>query len=83
MATPTRFASRSFDARPDRIDFRDRVYTPRLLALPVQTPEPRQIRKYLADYAAQNLVLDQRRRLYRLRPGRRDQSHGLAALAER
>jgi hypothetical protein len=59
MAMPTRFASRNFDARPDRIDFRDRAYMPRLLALPAQTPDPKQIKKYLADYAAQNLVLDQ------------------------
>lgn len=52
-------ASRTLDARPDRVDFRDRVYTPPLIALPPQTPEPREIKRHLADYAAQGLVLDQ------------------------
>ncbi|MDB5973002.1 MAG: family peptidase domain protein [Hydrocarboniphaga sp.] len=52
-------AGRTFDARPDRVDFRDRVYTPPLIALPAQTPDPKQISKYFPEYAAQGLVLDQ------------------------
>jgi hypothetical protein len=52
-------SGRTFDARPDRVDFRDRVYTPPLIALPAQSPEPRAFKKICADIAAQGLVLNQ------------------------
>lgn len=57
--TATVSSERTFDARPDRVDFRDRVYTPPLIALPAQVPEPRQLKKTLADIAARGLVLNQ------------------------
>jgi hypothetical protein len=52
--------NRIFDARPDRIDYRDRNYNPRLVSLPEQYPNPDLIDRYLADYAENHqLVLDQ------------------------
>jgi hypothetical protein len=51
--------NRTFDARPDRIDFRDLVYRPRLVNLPDQHPSPGDISKYFPKYRAARLVLDQ------------------------
>jgi hypothetical protein len=49
-----------FDARPDRIDYRDRVYRPALESLPPQYPDPALIEKYLPDYTNKHkLILDQ------------------------
>ncbi len=48
-----------FDARPDRIDLRDREYQPRLRSLPPQFPDQRFIKKHLTTYAKANLILDQ------------------------
>lgn len=58
MANPA-LADRTFDARPDRVDFRDRAYTPPLLALPAQSPDPATLKKLMRDMAARGLVLDQ------------------------
>lgn len=52
------FNQRTFDARPDRVDLRDRVYQPRLISLPSRYPDLDQIGQYLPDYA-KTLVLDQ------------------------
>ncbi|WP_298273517.1 C1 family peptidase [Geobacter sp.] len=53
---------RTFDARPDRIDYRDRIYNPPLVSLPEQYPDPEFIGTYLADYTkVHGLVLDQGR----------------------
>ena len=49
---------RVFDARPDRIDLRDRIYQPRLVCLPDSFPQQTDIEKYLPIYA-NKFVLDQ------------------------
>jgi pimeloyl-ACP methyl ester carboxylesterase len=57
---PTRqFNGRTFDARPDRLDYRDRQYQPKLVSLPKQFPHSTFIEHYLPDYAGANLILDQ------------------------
>lgn len=47
------------DARPDRIDLRDREYQPRLRSLPPEFPNPKQIKQYFSRYARAGLILDQ------------------------
>ena len=49
---------RTFDARPDRIDLRDRAYQPRLISLPPRWPRLEDIDRHLPAYA-RALVLDQ------------------------
>ncbi len=49
---------RTFDARPDRIDLRDRPYQPRLVSLPPRWPRLEDIDRHLPAYA-RALVLDQ------------------------
>jgi hypothetical protein len=49
---------RTFDARPDRIDLRDRIYLPKLVSLPPYWPQNESIDRYLPAYAG-TLVLDQ------------------------
>lgn len=49
--------NRQFDARPDRIDFRDLPYRPRLVSLPDKYPTDQLIRDFFPYYAP--LVLDQ------------------------
>ena len=39
------------DARPDRVDFRDKPYKPPLVSLPPQYPQPENIKKFLPAYA--------------------------------
>lgn len=57
---PTRqLLNRTFDARPDRIDFRDLLYQPRLVNLPDQYPSPADIGKYFPLYRQDGMVLDQ------------------------
>lgn len=58
---PTReIQGRIFDARPDRVDYRDRRYAPPLVSLPPQYPDPSFITTFLADYTKiHKLVLDQ------------------------
>ena len=53
-------ANRKFDARPDRIDYRDRTYNPPLTSLPPQYPAQEVIDQKLADYTQKHkLILDQ------------------------
>ena len=47
------------DARPDRIDVRDRWYSPPLRSLPAQWPAEDMISTYFPQYAAQDLILNQ------------------------
>ena len=51
-------ATRVFDARPDRLDFRDLPYRPPLRSLPPCFPETG-LKPLVASYVAQGLVLDQ------------------------
>lgn len=56
---PTRtYQHRTFDARPDRIDLRDRVFHPRLVSLPPRWPSREDVERHLPTYA-RTLVLDQ------------------------
>ena len=48
-----------FDARPDRIDLRDREYQPRLRSLPPQYPDLAQLNKHFSSYAKADLILNQ------------------------
>ncbi len=48
-----------FDARPDRIDLRDREYQPRLRSLPPKFPDDASIQQHLKSYAKADLILDQ------------------------
>jgi hypothetical protein len=59
------------DARPDRVDFRDRPYQPPLASLPLQYPDSEHIKKFLSCY--EPCILNQ---------GNTDSctGHGLAAL---
>ena len=57
MPTQT-YHKRTFDARPDRIDLRDRVYQPKLVSLPARWPKIEKIDQFLPAYA-EALVLDQ------------------------
>ncbi len=50
---------RVFDARPDRLDFRDLLYRPPLRSLPVRFPSDGFIRKHLAAYVKAGLIRDQ------------------------
>jgi hypothetical protein len=50
--------NRALDARPDRIDLRDRVYQPKLVSLPSRYPDPEKINQHLPAYA-KYFVLDQ------------------------
>jgi hypothetical protein len=47
------------DARPDRLDLRDRPYIPRIFSLAPCWPEESAISGYLADYVKDGLILDQ------------------------
>jgi hypothetical protein len=50
---------RCFDARPDRVDYRDREYQPPLVSLPERFPDPAFIAQHLPHYTAAGLILDQ------------------------
>jgi hypothetical protein len=52
---------RTLDARPDRVDLRDRPYTPPLRSLPPEYPDRATIDEYVPRYTASGLVLDQGR----------------------
>ena len=58
MPTAT-FNGKQLDARPDRIDLRDREYQPRLRSLPQQFPDHKQIKQHFGSYAKAKLILDQ------------------------
>lgn len=55
----TMLQNRRFDARPDRIDYRDRLYNPPLVSLPEQSPDPEFIAAHLPSYTDNGLILDQ------------------------
>jgi hypothetical protein len=50
---------RTLDARPDRLDLRDREFTPNVVSLPQQWPDDATIRRLLPRYCKSGLVLDQ------------------------
>jgi hypothetical protein len=49
----------TFDARPDRIDFRDLFYRPPLVSLEREYPSAALIDKYLTRYCDDGMILDQ------------------------
>lgn len=60
MPSKTMFASnRTFDARPDRIDFRDLPYRARLVSLPDKYPSDALIAEWFPLYRKAQMVLDQ------------------------
>lgn len=59
---PSKFLSslgRTLDARPDRLDLRDRQYLPHLLSLPPRWPVDPDLATWIPEYVAAGLVLDQ------------------------
>lgn len=50
---------RTLDARPDRLDLRDREFTPNVVSLPQQWPDDAAIRRLLPRYCKTGLVLNQ------------------------
>lgn len=50
---------RTLDARPDRLDLRDREFTPSVVCLPEKWPDDATIRKLVPLYCKSGLVLDQ------------------------
>jgi hypothetical protein len=59
---PTKYIpkiGRTLDARPDRVDLRDREFTPRIQSLPKRFPSNDQIAEQLPAYIASGLVRDQ------------------------
>ena len=53
------FGNRKLDARPDRLDLRDRPYTPPVATLPPFYPRDADIASWLPQYVEQNLILNQ------------------------
>ena len=51
--------TRKFDARPDRIDFRDLPYRARLVSLPNKYPTDRLIADWLPIYRDSEMILNQ------------------------
>ncbi|HKU13464.1 MAG TPA: C1 family peptidase [Steroidobacteraceae bacterium] len=59
---PAKFSKsigRTLDARPDRLDLRDREFTPSVVSLPQQWPDDATIRRLVPRYCKSGLVLDQ------------------------
>ncbi|WP_051362147.1 C1 family peptidase [Solimonas soli] len=56
---PTALNTRLFDARPDRLDFRDLPYRPPLRSLPPSFPDDGTVAKLLPGYVRAGLVLNQ------------------------
>jgi Papain family cysteine protease len=50
---------RQFDARPDRVDFRDQYFYARLISLEPEHPHPSLVEKYLIKYCKDGMILDQ------------------------
>src|SRR5215510_1778129 len=50
---------RTLDARPDRLDLRDREFTPSVVSLPDQWPGDDDIRRLVPLYCKAGLILDQ------------------------
>ncbi|MGH8446429.1 MAG: C1 family peptidase [Solimonas sp.] len=59
VSAPTALNTRLFDARPDRLDFRDLPYRPPLYSLPAQFPDDKTVGKLLPAYTRAGLVLNQ------------------------
>jgi hypothetical protein len=57
----TGFTNVTFDARPDRLDFRDKAYLPPLRSLAPRFPDDATIARFLPAYVKAGLVLDQGR----------------------
>ena len=55
----TGFTNVTFDARPDRLDFRDKPYLPPLRSLDPTFPREADIAKFMSGYSKQGLILDQ------------------------
>ena len=55
----TSFKTGTFDARPDRLDFRDRPYQPPLRSLPPFFPSDQTIAAFLPLYTKRKRILDQ------------------------
>ncbi len=51
--------SHTLDARPDRLDLRDREYLPPVRSLPPQFPDAETLSTYLTSYVKSNLILNQ------------------------
>ncbi len=63
LTAPARTVDRTakvLDARPDRIDLRDREYQPRLVSIPDRYPDAGQVSRHLERYRETGLILDQR-----------------------
>src|SRR5687768_2735715 len=59
---PAKFAKsigRTLDARPDRLDLRDREFTPSVVSLPHEWPDEAAMRRLVPSYCESGLVLDQ------------------------
>lgn len=56
---PASFGERLFDARPDRLDFRDLPYRPPLRSLPARYPVDADIAAWLPAYVRAGLILNQ------------------------
>lgn len=54
-----RSLGRTLDARPDRLDLRDREYLPQVVSLPARWPTDSDFATWLPEYVASGLVLDQ------------------------
>ena len=52
-------AALALDARPDRLDFRDRAYMPRVCNLPPQFPEFSHFKRMISAYVKADLILNQ------------------------
>jgi len=55
----TKRVLRLFDARPDRLDFRDLPYRPPLRSLPPRYPHEADVKRLIGDYVGEGLILDQ------------------------
>jgi hypothetical protein len=51
--------ARTLDARPDRLDLRDREFTPSVVSLPDHWPDDASVRQVVPRYCKSGLVLDQ------------------------
>ncbi|MBL8517223.1 MAG: C1 family peptidase [Betaproteobacteria bacterium] len=61
QVTLTQSGLRTFDARPDRLDLRDRPYLPPVKSLPHRYPSDANLKKLLPQYLKKKMVLDQGR----------------------
>ncbi len=53
------YKSRILDARPDRLDLRDREYCPPLQSLPAEWPSLEDVEKVFPDYTKNEMILNQ------------------------